>query len=260
MCPRSTDGKSRRCNRPAGTAEEVEVGGDFYDFFRTPAGWLAVLGDVTGRGVPAAARTSLLRYGARFLAKRDATSSRILAGLDEALQAEPDPAPCSAVCLRLEPGRLVIATAGHPPLLIVRDDGRIREVGPTGPLLGAMPDSRWTDRTVKLRDATVLVYTDGVTDTVGENGRFEEQRLRDLLAEAAGTRPSELLAALEAALGRFQVAAQADDTAAIALRPVSSKGRNTDPDRALTAPTLRQSKPRPHRAAAAAVGRLASRP
>jgi serine phosphatase RsbU (regulator of sigma subunit) len=90
--------------------------------------------------------------------------------------------------------------------LIVRDDGRIREVGTAGPLLGTMPDNRWTDRTVTLRDETVLVYTDGVTDTVGENGRLEEQRLRTLLVEGTSTPPSELLGALEAALSRFQVA------------------------------------------------------
>ena len=96
--------------RPAGTAEEVEVAGDFYDFFETPAGWFVLLGDVTGKGAPAAARTSLLRHRARFLAKHDERPSRILAGLDEALRDEPDLPPCSAVCLHLRPGRLVVAS------------------------------------------------------------------------------------------------------------------------------------------------------
>ena len=64
------------------TFEEVEVGGDFYDFVETQSGWLVLLGDVTGRGVEAASITSLVRHGARFLAKREHSPSRILAELD----------------------------------------------------------------------------------------------------------------------------------------------------------------------------------
>ncbi len=65
--------------RAARDAEEVEVGGDFYDFYESDDGWIVVLGDVTGKGVEAAALTSLVRHGARFLSKYERSPSQILA-------------------------------------------------------------------------------------------------------------------------------------------------------------------------------------
>ena len=62
------------------------MGGDFYDFYRGDDGWIVLLGDVTGKGVEAAALTSLVRHGARFLSRYERSPSRILAGLNEALR------------------------------------------------------------------------------------------------------------------------------------------------------------------------------
>src|SRR6201995_3921875 len=132
--------------RAASALDEVEVGGDFYDFFPTPAGWIVLLGDVTGRGVEAAAMTSLVRHGARFLAKQEHLPSAILARLDEALQEQPGLSLCTALCVRLQDGGVLMSSAGHPPPLVVRDDGRIREIGGPGPLLGGWKDSSWEDR------------------------------------------------------------------------------------------------------------------
>lgn len=207
--------------RAASASDEVEVGGDFYDFFETPNGWIVLLGDVTGRGVEAAAMTSLVRHGARFLAKHEDTPSGILARLDEALREQPGLSLCSALCVRLEGGRFVMSSAGHPAPLVVRSDGRVREIGGSGPLLGGWEGSMWEDRAVPLSyGETLLMYTDGVTDTRGEDERFGAARLRRLLAEHAGAGPRELLTELEAALDRFQAEGHSDDTGAVALRPV----------------------------------------
>ena len=70
--------------RAASVAEEIEVGGDFYDFYENDDAWIVLLGDVTGKGVEAAALTSLVRHGARFLSKYERSPSRILVGLNEA--------------------------------------------------------------------------------------------------------------------------------------------------------------------------------
>jgi PAS domain S-box-containing protein len=206
--------------RAASASDEVEVGGDFYDFFETPAGWVVLLGDVTGRGVEAAAMTSLVRHGARFLAKQDLGPSGILARLDEALREQPGLSLCSALCVRLEGDRFVMSSAGHPAPLVARDDGRVREIGGSGPLLGGWEGSTWEDRTVSLTDSeTLFMYTDGVTDTRGEAERFGAARLRRLLAEHVGGGPRELLIELEAALARFQAEGHSDDTGAVAVRP-----------------------------------------
>jgi PAS domain S-box-containing protein len=212
--------------RPASASDaiEVEVGGDFYDFFQTNTGWIVLLGDVTGRGVQAAAMTSLVRHGARFLAKREHSPSKILARLHQALREQSALSLCSALCLRLEGKEIVISSAGHPAPLVVRDDGRIRELGVSGPILGAWSESEWVDSGAQVDDdETLFVYTDGVVDARGEDKRFGARRLRRVLAENAARSPAELLAAIEAALDSFQVEGQSDDTAALALRPISAE-------------------------------------
>ena len=222
--------------RAASVSDEVEVGGDFYDFFPTARGWIVLLGDVTGRGVEAAAMTSLVRHGARFLAKREHQPSAILARLDEALREQSGLSLCSALCLRLVPGGIILSSAGHPPPLLVRDDGRIREIGGSGPILGGWEDSSWEDREVRVApDETLLTYTDGVTDTRGKTERFGAARLRRLLADHAGSGPGELLAQLQAALDEFQTEGHADDTGAVALRPTAVESLLTTADTAALA-------------------------
>jgi PAS domain S-box-containing protein len=209
--------------RAARAAAEVEVGGDFYDFFRTDDGWLVLLGDVTGKGVEAAALTSLVRHGGRFLSRYERSPGRILAGLNDALREQPGLWLCTALCARLRPGEVVIASAGHPPALVIRDDGRVREIGGVGPILGAWTGEDSIDRAVRIGvDETLFVYTDGVIDTQGEHERFGVPRLKRALRDTAGRPPNELLSHLDAALERFQIGAQADDTAALALRPASA--------------------------------------
>jgi PAS domain S-box-containing protein len=209
--------------RAARAAAEVEVGGDFYDFFRSDDGWLVLLGDVTGKGVEAAALTSLARHGGRFLSRYERSPARILAGLNDALREQPGLWLCTALCARLRPGEVVIASAGHPPALVIRDDGRVREIGGAGPLLGAWTGESSTDRAVPIgADETLFVYTDGVIDTQGEHERFGVQRLKQALRDVAGQPPDELLSHLDAELEHFQVGTQADDTAALALRPASA--------------------------------------
>ncbi|HUA03564.1 MAG TPA: SpoIIE family protein phosphatase [Solirubrobacteraceae bacterium] len=212
--------------RAARAAEEVEVGGDFYDFYETDDGWIVLLGDVTGKGVEAAALTSLVRHGARFLSKYEQSPSQILARLNEALSEQPGLWLCTAVCVRLEGERAVIASAGHPGPLIVRDDGRVREIGAIGPILGAWMGEPSVERGVPIAaNETLFLYTDGVVDTLGEHERFGTERLKRLLSERAGEPPARILASLEAGLDRFQVGRQADDTAALALRPVAVSER-----------------------------------
>jgi PAS domain S-box-containing protein len=208
--------------RPASVSDEVEVGGDFYDFFETPEGWIVLLGDVTGRGVEAASMTSLVRHGARFLARDEHSPCMILTRLNESLREQSGLSLCSALCARLEVGQLVMSSAGHPPPLIIRDDGRIREIGSPGPLLGGWEGSTWEDRLVAVQpQETLLMYTDGVTDTRGEHDRFGARRLRDLLKRHAGASPADLLGRLEAALTEFQIEGHSDDTGALALRPIA---------------------------------------
>jgi serine phosphatase RsbU (regulator of sigma subunit) len=211
--------------RPARSGEEVEVGGDFYDAFKSERGWIILIGDVTGKGIEAAAMTSLVRHGARFVGEQLPDPAGILARLDSALRHQPSLSLCSALCLRIEGDHVRFASAGHPLPLVVTDDG-VHTVGRAGPVLGAFRNSEWpTDVLVLDPDQVLLLYTDGVTDTVGSDGRFGEQRLRRTTAECGPLPVEELLSCIDKALSDFQVGPQADDTAALALRLAAEPAR-----------------------------------
>jgi PAS domain S-box-containing protein len=204
--------------RPADLSGSVEVGGDFYDAFRAEPGWMVLIGDVTGKGVEAAAMTSLVRHGARFVGEYLPEPSEVLGRLDRALRAQPHLSLCTALCLRLDGDRITLASAGHPLPLLVSDDG-VHTVGRAGSVLGAFADGTWPTTELRLGvNDVLLLYTDGVTDTVGDDDRFGEQRLRRTVADCGPMAPDELLNCLDVALNRFQAGAQADDTAAVALR------------------------------------------
>jgi serine phosphatase RsbU (regulator of sigma subunit) len=86
-------------------------------------------------------------------------------------------------------------------------------------VLGAFADSDWPTTEITVQpEEVLLLYTDGVTDTVGSAGRFGEQRLHQTMAECGPLAVDDLLTCLDKSLTRFQVGPQADDTAALALR------------------------------------------
>jgi len=206
--------------RPAGAEPRIEVGGDFFEVFNTGPASLALIGDVTGHGVAAAALTAVMRQGARFASRVEPAPAAILRQLDEELRQRPEAELCTALCARLHERRLVFSSAGHPPALIVDAGGGVIEVPEPGPLLGAFADAHWRQDTVEIGpDQLALLYTDGVTEAPGRQERFGPARLRQLLVAHAGCSPQELLDGLDAALLEFRVGAGGDDVAALALRP-----------------------------------------
>lgn len=211
--------------RPAEVEQPIEVGGDFYEVIETGGGCLALIGDVTGHGVAAAAVTSLMRHGARFASRLEPDPVAILRRLDDELRRRSGSAMCTALCAALHDGSLVMCSAGHPPALIVDRAGTVIEAPAPGPLLGAFADGTWHQERIPASSGElVLMYTDGVTETMGDTDRFGPRRLRQLLSEHAGASPEQLLAALDEALQEFQDGAPTDDIAALALRPRALSG------------------------------------
>jgi serine phosphatase RsbU (regulator of sigma subunit) len=206
--------------RPGSAGQGIEIGGDFYEVFRTEKTTMAVIGDVTGRGVTAATTTPLLRHGARFAGRVEPHPAQILRRLDEELRHGSSTMLCSALCARIERRELVLSSAGHPPALLRAADGTVSEITTAGPLLGAFADARWTQESIQVRPGElVLVYTDGVTETRGSHSRFGLERLKSLLSEVGDRSPAAVLAALELELERYREGVATDDVAALALRP-----------------------------------------
>lgn len=209
--------------RPAGAEQRIDVGGDFYDVFWSQGGWFVVIGDVTGKGVSAAALTGLLRHGSRFASRYEPQPAAVLRELDKALHDRPTNSLCTVLCIRLGSGQIVLSSGGHPPGLIVSKDGTVTEAPDPGPLLGAFDDASWPEQTVTIAHTDMLLlYTDGVSEAPGEQERFGTARLKRFLAEHAGAAPADLLAELDAALTRFTAGRpRQDDIAALAMRPQS---------------------------------------
>ncbi|HET7047175.1 MAG TPA: SpoIIE family protein phosphatase [Solirubrobacteraceae bacterium] len=199
--------------------ESTEVGGDFYDVWELEDGWMLIIGDVTGKGIEAAALTSLVRHTMRAASEFESSPAALLARVDGILKKQRARSICTALCMRLFEDRALLAAGGHPLPLRVSSRG-VTRVGDHGPLLGGFSDVNWQDTTVELEPDSILVaYTDGVTDAIGADGtRYGLQRLCDTLAQFRGRSATEVIEGLTVALGEFQIGSHADDTAALVLR------------------------------------------
>ena len=199
--------------------EQNEVGGDFYDVFEVPGGWMVVVGDVAGRGAEAAALTSLSRYTFRTAGKLLGDPIAALEQLNTALRESPALSLVSVCCVRLRTADgdafADLVLAGHPPAYHVRR-GSCRPVGVFAPFLGAYEHGGWEATTIKLDPGEQLIlYTDGVIDTVGADERFGEERLARTLTDATGA--ADAVRRIEQALVEFAHGSQVDDTAVIAV-------------------------------------------
>ena len=206
--------------------EQNDVGGDFYDAFEVPGGWMVVVGDVAGRGAEAAALTSLSRYTFRTAGKLLGDPIATLLQLNAALRERAGLSLVSVCCamLRTADGggsAADIVLAGHPPAYHVRR-GASRPVGVFAPFLGAYERGGWEATTVTLEPGDQLVlYTDGVIDTVGAEDRFGEERLAQTLSGASGA--ADAVRRIERALAGFAYGSQVDDTAVIAVERLSDR-------------------------------------
>ncbi|MCW3032134.1 MAG: domain S-box protein [Solirubrobacterales bacterium] len=203
--------------RPAG--QESEVGGDFYDFWDADGDWLMIIGDVTGKGVHAAAVTSLVRHAAWTASEFDPRPSHLLERINAALRRRPALSVCTALCLRIHGSQATVASGGHPLLWRLGERG-VEEVGRHGTLLGAFARVQWPEESFEMQPGETLVaITDGVTDTLGrDDERFGSARLRELLMQVRRESPAAIRERVIAALEQFQVGAQADDTALVVMR------------------------------------------
>ncbi|HEY0389101.1 MAG TPA: PP2C family protein-serine/threonine phosphatase [Gaiellales bacterium] len=211
--------------RPAGQGDEL--GGDFYDTWLLPlrpGSFAFTVGDVQGKGAEAAAVTALARHTIRTASILEAGPADALGVLNEGLLRRTSRDRfVTAVLATATPSEeglvLEIASGGHPLPLVRHADGTVSEVGEPGSLLGVWWDNERPEREVVLRHGEVLLaYSDGATDVAGPDGRFGDERLREVLSRAA-PRPDDVVGALHDALAAFVEGLPDDDIALLALAP-----------------------------------------
>jgi serine phosphatase RsbU (regulator of sigma subunit) len=166
-----------------------EVSGDLYDFFRLPDGRLAFfLGDVSGKGMPAALFMIAVRTLIRHLAPSAGSPADLLRRLNAALSAD-NPTALFVTLLHgvydRRDGSLLLTSGGHPPPLLRRRDGRVEEVPlQRGMLLGSVADLPVSDTSLSLQPGeTLILYTDGFTEAFAKDRKdmFGVERLCEVL-------------------------------------------------------------------------------
>lgn len=167
-------------------SRDVEVGGDFYDLFPVAEdAWIAVMGDVSGKGPEAAAFTGLARHTVRAVGRSGASPEEILHAVNAALMEDETERFCTVACVRITRSsedelRLVAACGGHPLPLILGSDTSIRPLGEPGTLLGLFFNPKITEREdVLTRGESLIMFTDGVEDAT--NGSDAAAVLREIL-------------------------------------------------------------------------------
>ncbi|WP_207261606.1 SpoIIE family protein phosphatase [Desulfovibrio sp. Huiquan2017] len=203
-----------------------EVGGDLYDFFFVDETHFCFLvGDVSGKGVPAAFFMAVTKTLLKVVAERGLDPGEILTKVNADLAAKNE--SCMFVTLFLaimdiETGETRYANAGHNPPVFLPCGGTPEIVPPLGePVAGIMEDMRYSTKTMTLKPGDLLfIYTDGVTEAMNPEGAlFGEKRLIRLLAEQREPLAPELVKDVGAAIHAFaRGAEQSDDITMLVMQ------------------------------------------
>jgi integral membrane sensor domain MASE1/anti-sigma regulatory factor (Ser/Thr protein kinase) len=191
-------------------APEQEVGGDFYDVFEaSPGRWVAVIGDVCGKGPEAASLTALARYTLRAVGRQPIEPSEALRTLNDAiLEQRSDQRFMTVVLAQViaddDAHVVTVSNGGHPLPLLLRANGELREVGRAGTLLGIYGDPRLANHRVEMEPGDALILlTDGLNERRDPSDE-PTRRIWEALGASAGASAGEIVA-------RMQVLAPADD-------------------------------------------------
>ncbi len=208
-----------------------EVGGDFYDFFFLDDERLfMVIGDVSGKGVPASLFMAVTRTLLRSKAQQTDNPEQIMVQVNRELCQENDSAMFVTIfsgIMNIQNGNLQYCNAGHNPPFIIGSDGLIRKVKRGGDMaLGIVSDNEYHRmETVLAPGETLLLYTDGVTEAM--NAREEllgTSRMISFLSNKNQMQPAGLIDALQAFVREFEAGAPAsDDVTMLAVKKHQNK-------------------------------------
>jgi sigma-B regulation protein RsbU (phosphoserine phosphatase) len=198
-----------------------DLGGDLYDFLPFAEGWHGIMiGDVSGKGLPAALRMAVARTVFRHEARRDQPPGNTLACTNRGVLSEIPQGMVTMLYAKLDTtlGRISIANAGHNyPVLI---NGDVSELELSGLPLGVDDESEYEELSAIVHPGdTVVLYTDGVVEASNLNEEiYGYERLECMLRAHAHLKPRALLAALLHELRAWSGAEQADDITMVIIR------------------------------------------
>ncbi|NTV64124.1 MAG: PP2C family protein-serine/threonine phosphatase [Oscillochloris sp.] len=199
-----------------------DLGGDLYDFLSLGAGIHGIMiGDVSGKGLPAALRMAVARTVFRHEARRDEAPAWTLAAVNRGVLSEIPQGMVTMLYARLDTlsGEFHLSNAGHTfPLLV---NGSVSEIEISGLPLGVDLESDYHEiRTLLAPGDSVVLYTDGVIEAENSAGQiFGYERLEQLISANRQLKPRAMVALLLRELRAWAgTALQSDDVTVVVLR------------------------------------------
>ena len=208
--------------RPA--VRPAMVGGDFYDLFELDHGLVGiVVGDISGKGLPAAVLTSLVKNTIRAHAtEKGKTPADVVALANTVLVRETAAETFATVffgMLDRRDGRLVYCNAGHPASVVAHAEGDVAALPATSPLIGAFADFAFRNAEAHLScDDLLFLYTDGLTDARDGRRLFGEERLFEVIGASCRATPAEIVTRVIDRVVEFGGGDLRDDLAVLAVQ------------------------------------------
>ncbi|MBM4117981.1 PP2C family protein-serine/threonine phosphatase [bacterium] len=200
---------------PGHSRPSRQVGGDYYDWHETEQELYFVIGDVSGKGIPAAMLMAALQASFRSIVRRALPPGEVLRELNQIMY-ENSPRDRFITLwlgrLRCAAGQLEYASAGHPAPLLTRASGVTVPLQEGGVVLGAFPGLPFATYSIPFGAGDRLVcFTDGVSETENETGeQYSDNRLAESLGKLNGD-PEAVIAALLADIARFSARGEPED-------------------------------------------------
>jgi serine phosphatase RsbU (regulator of sigma subunit)/PAS domain-containing protein len=215
--------------------ENPEVGGDFFDVYRTSSGWGVAIGDVCGRGEGVAAVSTTARHAIRVAAHSTHDPAGVLSTANQIILAEEFSGrfvTAGIAHMRWQDESLVMmfGSAGHPAPLLLRPDGELRQLRGGGLPLGIFSDAApGLERHDLSPGDTLIFYSDGLVDAHRPDQGYFDDQLPGEVAALAGRAPDQILARLQHVALEFCQGKVLDDITMLALRvgePPGPPGRS----------------------------------
>jgi serine phosphatase RsbU (regulator of sigma subunit) len=205
------------------SSARLDVGGDVFDYATLPGGRLAVvIGDVTGKGIDAAADMAMTKFVFRSLAREHPNPPDFLHTANEVVVEEVQEGKfVTLVYVTLDPetGELACASAGHPNPRLVRSDGTVVELAASGLALGIAADQDYSEARGRLEEGSaVVLFTDGVIEARRDGELYGHERLDRFLSEHRELSAAQLARALVDDAKAFSGGDLVDDSAVVVVK------------------------------------------